>query len=296
MTRIIPRSEWHARADKNGADVSSRLPWGEVCIHTEAGPDRRPGSLSHEAQAMRNIEAFHIGPERGWNGIAYSFVIFPSGRIFEGRGWGRSGAHTEGRNSTAAGVCFAGHGDKSAATPEAVSACRWLIGEGIRLGRLRPSPLITGHRQYTTKGKSCPGDRIWAQLDRFRGIGAPTSPPAAAPRPNAPSEPRPPLPKETFLMALTDSEQKALAGDARGALAAAFRAEAQATQARAAAQRADLRTEHITALLQKVLTGDSFDAKQAKLFDARVRKELAEVSDRLEAELAALNARHDDAK
>jgi peptidoglycan recognition protein len=293
MTRIIPRSEWVARHGRGG-DASQNLPWGEVVIHTEAAARSATANPATEDQWVRNVEHYHA-VTLGWQGIGYSFVIAPSGRLYEGRGWGRSGAHTETRNSTAAGVCFLGHGDQQPATPAQWASAKWLIGEGVRLGHLRSNPTVTGHRNYSRKGKSCPGNLIYPHIDQLRGITGP--PTAAPPRTPAPPEPRPPLPKETHpLMALTDSEQKALAGDARGALAAALRTEAQATQARAAAQRADLRTEHITALLQKVLTGDSFDAKQAKLFDARVRKELAEVIDRLEAELADLRARHTDAK
>ena len=103
--RIILRGEWGATGGR-GEDVSAKLPWGEVVAHTEAGPQRSPASYEVECGWIRAIENFHVNT-RGWNGIAYSFLIAPSGRIFEGRGWGRSGAHTEGRNSTAAAFCFA---------------------------------------------------------------------------------------------------------------------------------------------------------------------------------------------
>ena len=117
--KIILRGEWGAKHGR-GADVSSKLPWQEVVIHTEAGSERKPGSFGLECGWIRAIENFHVNT-RGWDGIAYSFLIAPSGRIFEGRGWGRSGAHTEGRNSTAAAICFLGHGDKWPATEAPVS-------------------------------------------------------------------------------------------------------------------------------------------------------------------------------
>jgi N-acetylmuramoyl-L-alanine amidase len=157
--RIISRAEWGAKHG-NGNDVTSKLPWGEVVIHTEAGAQRSPATEATEKGWVRNIEAFHAGPSRGWNGIAYSFLVAPSGRIFEGRGWGRSGAHTENRNSTAAGVCFLGHGDKWPATDAQWAAARWLIGEGVTLNKLKPSPAIGTHAKYSTKGKTCPGTLI----------------------------------------------------------------------------------------------------------------------------------------
>lgn len=181
--RIITRYEWGARYGR-GHDAGARLPWGEVVIHTEAGALRPEdwrelagnaaayaalhASLS-ETQRIQAIERFHA-VTRGWEGIAYTFLITFDGTIFEGRGWGRTGAHTEGRNSTAAGVCFLGHGDMQPATAAQWDAAEWLIREGIRLGKLRPSPVITGHRDYSTKGKTCPGNLIYPNIGRLRYI------------------------------------------------------------------------------------------------------------------------------
>lgn len=179
--RVIPRSEWGARYG-NGNDVSSKMPWGEVVIHTEAGA-LRPSDWKElegkaaeyaawnaaltEKQKLQAIERFHV-IERGWQGIAYSFFITFDGSVFEGRGWGRSGAHTEGRNSTAAGVCFQGHGDLQPATEAQWGAAWWLIQEGVRLGHLTKKPKVSGHRDYSLKGKTCPGNLIYPQLHRLR--------------------------------------------------------------------------------------------------------------------------------
>lgn len=173
---IITRAEWGARHGR-GQDVSSKLPWGEVVLHTEAGSKHAPASLATECRWIRAIESFHVNT-RGWDGIAYTFLIAPSGRIFEGRGWGRSGAHTETRNSTAAGVCFLGHGDKWPATEAQWASARWLIGEGVRLNKLEPSPRIGTHAEYSQKGKTCPGTLIAPHVQpRLAGITGPTTPP-----------------------------------------------------------------------------------------------------------------------
>ena len=170
--KIILRGEWGATGGR-GKDVSSKLPWGEVVIHTEAGSQRSPASYEVECGWIRAIENFHVNT-RGWDGIAYSFLIAPSGRIFEGRGWGRSGAHTEGRNSTAAAFCFLGHGDKWPASEAQWESARWLIREGIRLNKLKPAPLITTHAIYSGKGKSCPGTLIAPHVaTRLGGITGP---------------------------------------------------------------------------------------------------------------------------
>lgn len=198
MTRIIPRAEWGARYGR-GSDVSGNLPWGEVVGHTEA-VNRSPTSTPEtEAQWVRGVERYHA-QERGWTGIGYSFLIGPSGAIFEGRGWGRSGAHTESRNSTAAGVCFLGHGDNQPATESQWASAQWLIGEGIRLGKLKSNPKITGHRNYSLKGKSCPGDLIYPHLDRLRGVTSSSKPTPSKPSP-------PPPPKEDPIMAALTTDQ-----------------------------------------------------------------------------------------
>ena len=180
--RIVPRSEWDARYGRGG-DASSYLPWSEVVVHTEAGAVRDGdwptpteaallASLS-EKQHIQAVERYH-SVNLGWSGVGYSFLISRDGTIFEGRGWGRSGAHTETRNSTALGLCFLGHGDLQPATGAQWSAAQWLIGEGIRLGYLTRNPKITGHRNYSTKGKTCPGNLIYPSLYRLRGILGPT--------------------------------------------------------------------------------------------------------------------------
>lgn len=206
--RIVPRSEWGARYG-NGNDVSARLPWSEVVIHTEAGALRPEdwaelegkqaeyaalnASLS-ERQKVQAVERFHA-VTRGWDGIAYSFFVTFDGTVFEGRGWGRSGAHTEGRNSTAAGVCLQGHGDIQKATEAQWAAVAWLIGEGIRLGKLTPRPKASGHRDYSQKGKTCPGNLIYPQIpNRLANIAGPTTP----------------EPPKGPLMALSDKEQTEL--------------------------------------------------------------------------------------
>jgi hypothetical protein len=184
--RIVPRSEWGARHGR-GSAVPHRMPWGEVVIHTIAGSIRdedwpaitEAASIlhPHERQQMAGIEHYHV-TARGWQGIGYSFVIFEDGTICEGRGWGYSGGHTEGRNSSAAGVAFSGHGDKRPATEAQWAAAWWLISEGVRLGHLSARPLVTGHRNYSTKGKTCPGNLIYPQLHRLHNITGHQTPPA----------------------------------------------------------------------------------------------------------------------
>jgi hypothetical protein len=175
MSVIVTRAGWGAQYGQGPAMPGTQH---EVVIHTEAGNIlEEDAGIDREKAHMKVIEIFHV-KVRGWQGVAYSFMIERSGTIFEGRGWNHAGAHTESRNTRSYGVCFAGHGDKAPATEAQWESARWLIGEGIRLGKISPDPIISGHRTYSKKGKTCPGNLIWPQLGRLRGITGPVDPPS----------------------------------------------------------------------------------------------------------------------
>lgn len=172
MPRIISRAEWGTQyPSKYQNNLSYAGPWYENVWHTAAVAY---GYRTHEQDCaqVRGQERFHV-LTKGWNGIAYSHLLSPAGRIFEGRGWLKHGAHTEKQNHRAHGIQFMGHGDYDVATPEQIASAIWLVGEGIRLKKIAPNPLATGHFQYSTGGKSCPGHLIQRQLYLFRGILGP---------------------------------------------------------------------------------------------------------------------------
>lgn len=170
--RIYTRDEWGARYGDGG---TGRWQRGEIVAHTAAGGF--PGgthttaddTFANEARLLRNIENFHVN-DRGWDGIAYSFLVAPSGRAYEGRGWGQDGSHTETRNSSAYAICFLGHGDQQPATLQAWEGAKHIIRTGLAEGALTPGYIVTGHRDYSRKGKSCPGDLIYPHIGRLRGL------------------------------------------------------------------------------------------------------------------------------
>lgn len=91
--------------------------------------------------------------------VPYSFVIFEtedpnSCIVAEGRGWGRSGAHTVGYNSTSYGIALAGNFTDHAPTAGMLEGIRWI-------GRQLYDPLgalaTIGHRD-TGYATACPGD------------------------------------------------------------------------------------------------------------------------------------------
>lgn len=179
--KIIGRNEWGA---KYGVGTPLQKPLKEIVIHTEAGRNRPPRDINSDILWVRAVERYHVvGPLRA-RGVAYNYLITRAGRIFEGRGH-TSGHHTEaGRNRTAVAFCFEGHGDYDDATHEQWAAAEWLVGELIRKGEIKANPIISGHYQYSTKGKTCPGVKIRPHLGRLRGI---TGPGMVANVPNVPA-------------------------------------------------------------------------------------------------------------
>lgn len=153
----ISRKTWGARRTNVSRDSRRKR---EVFIHHEAGPVRKPQSESQERRVMREIQAFHIN-SRGWADIGYSYVLFPSGRLYEGRGFSALPAAQANHNSGTIAICCAGHYDKQSLTPRQyarlVKACNNLAAKGLRT--------VGGH--YQVFGTACPGRRIKSQLDKL---------------------------------------------------------------------------------------------------------------------------------
>lgn len=143
---IVPRSEWGARPSKYPLSHASWV-GGHTWIHytAQAGPRR---TLAAECAQLRDIQAFHQGPARGWSDVGYGFLVAPSGRVFEGRGWNRVGAHCPGHNDEPSISFMLGPGEEPSV--EALASARALIA---KIGK----PL-KGHRDgFST---SCPGGPV----------------------------------------------------------------------------------------------------------------------------------------
>lgn len=169
MVTVVSRLTWGARKAKTISRLA--LPAPNTFVHHTA--DLGPSSPTFDAEArfMQHTQAFHMDT-KGWVDIAYSFVIMPSGTVYEGRGWGVVGAHTEGRNSTSHGICFAGNFQKMIPTQSAMDSCVALIRDGIRQGFVKPGVHPTGgHRDV--KATACPGVQLYLRIPDMRiALGA----------------------------------------------------------------------------------------------------------------------------
>ena len=145
--RVVSRREWGAKPAKATTPLQPARVTMFVLHHTT-------GSY-RGARTVRQIQAFHQGPERGWSDVGYNFLIGDDGTVYEGRGWGFVGAHARGENSRSIGVAYVGDGSRP--VPDAAKrAILELLGEAEdRFGSLRQ----VGHRDVGAT--SCPGDVLY---------------------------------------------------------------------------------------------------------------------------------------
>jgi len=163
----VTRGKWGARPPR----AITELPWPQVdalAIHySAAASDENPDY----AARVRGIQDFHIDG-RGWNDIAYNWLVSRTGVIFEGRGWGVMSAATLGHNSHTYAVCFLG-ADKPGrddATAKGRKAIAEVLLEASRLSGKRlglahvqhgqhRTLAVGGHRDFTST--DCPGDELY---------------------------------------------------------------------------------------------------------------------------------------
>ncbi|MFN3403084.1 MAG: N-acetylmuramoyl-L-alanine amidase [Cytophagaceae bacterium] len=161
-----------------------------IIIHHSAGSN----SVTNYTQQVRDIYVFHTKPissgGRGYNDIAYNFLIAPDGVIYQGRDDqglydkdNIKGAHLCARNDNTMGVCLLGTFTVEKPTAEAYHSLFHLISWKLNKEKLLPAdaflhPVINpdrmlsavaGHRQgcgtadtsYTNKSYTeCPGDSV----------------------------------------------------------------------------------------------------------------------------------------
>lgn len=154
--KIHSRRSWGAKPPRP-RDEQSPSQVRELFIHWPGG---EPASWAHvdsvaeEEATMRSIQGFHMGPARGWSDFAYSFAVFPSGRIYRGRGMRYVPAAQLGHNTgTVAVIVFLGPEDQDKLSSKVVGAIRALREHcEAKAGR---SLDVRPHRAVTST--ECPG-------------------------------------------------------------------------------------------------------------------------------------------
>ncbi|MFD6390332.1 N-acetylmuramoyl-L-alanine amidase [Nocardia sp. NPDC060259] len=192
--KVITRAQW-------GADESIRCEEptyddgvGGVTVHHTAG--RNEYSRAESAGIVRAIYAYHA-ETLGWCDIGYNALVDQYGQIFEGRYGGLDravqGAHAGGFNENTAGVAVMGNYESETPSEASLNAIGKFIGWRTKLAGLNPKghttmysegteftpyaldeavdlPVVFAHRDVGNT--DCPGDALYALMDRIRNIAA----------------------------------------------------------------------------------------------------------------------------
>lgn len=185
---LTRRADWGARPPRSRRTIST--PTSEVWLHHFASE----GWFG--ASGMRACQAFHMD-RKGWADIGYSFVVDPVDLVvFEGRGFGVSGAHTYGRNTRSHGIAVMGNYQTRAVTSGLVDLLAELLVYGKRQGAWSSAAFTGGHRDVGST--ACPGDHLYAALGRINA--------------RAKNLAQPPLPKMAQAV-VTDNDVERLSGE-----------------------------------------------------------------------------------
>ena len=164
--RIVLRDQWAERSPREPFVALRRRRVKGVVVH-HGGVREAPAGVA----ALLAFERHHMD-ERGWNAIAYNWLVDEAGVIYEGRGAGVVGGATRGWNSRTESICYTQWGGD--AVPEAArKSIRALVDDITH--RYGGKLWVKVHRDFA--GTSCPGDALadWVANGCQLSVGNPAS-------------------------------------------------------------------------------------------------------------------------
>ncbi|XP_017110911.1 peptidoglycan-recognition protein LE [Drosophila elegans] len=161
LCSIIPRHSWLAQMPMEDP-IPLQLPVKYVVILHTATESSEKRAIN--VRLIRDMQCFHI-ESRGWNDIAYNFLIGCDGNIYEGRGWRTVGAHTLGYNKKSLGISFIGCFMRELPTTDALNMGRNLLARGVEDGHIAPDYRLVCHCQCNST--ESPGRRLYEEIQTW---------------------------------------------------------------------------------------------------------------------------------
>lgn len=139
-----------------------------VNLPTNGGFKRRDMTdeiILHHAEAksasVEEVNRWHL--ERGWTGIGYHFYIRKDGKVYRGRPEWAVGAHAQGHNSRAIGICCEGSYMTETMPAAQLAALKALIAE--MMAKYKGAKLL---RHCDVNSTDCPGRNFpWAEAQKY---------------------------------------------------------------------------------------------------------------------------------
>ncbi|XP_034311315.2 uncharacterized [Magallana gigas] len=157
---ILSRDTWGAAEPKLIENMT--LPVTMFFIHHTA--TQSCDSTDSCGKLMRAIQRFHMNT-RGWNDIAYSFLIGGDGRVYKGRGWDRVGSHTLHYDYVSLAVSFMGNFNNTMPAPAALAAANKLLMCAMQRKAITPSYSLYGHQDV--RDTDCPGYTLYNAIRKW---------------------------------------------------------------------------------------------------------------------------------
>lgn len=160
---IVKRSSWGAPATPNAKALTSPVKY--IFIHHTDG--KTCSSTTSCSSIVKGIYVDHTKNRKPkpFDDIGYSYLIGGDGKVYEGRGWGKEGAHTYGWNKLGYGISFIGKYASSLPSSVMQEAAKNLILCGISKNEIQSDYGLYGHRDGSCT--ECPGNAFYNSLNSW---------------------------------------------------------------------------------------------------------------------------------
>jgi hypothetical protein len=149
---FVGRSGWGARPP-TGTIPPATYPETRTVLHHEGAGSPPAVDRQAEIAYMRRLQA--TMQANGYADIAYSAVVMPSGRLYEGRDLGGEDAATAGQNPTSISMLLPANCDVWRPTVAQIHAAAWLIRLARWFGMLTVTSDLVPHS--AVRPTACPG-------------------------------------------------------------------------------------------------------------------------------------------
>ncbi|XP_037940326.1 peptidoglycan-recognition protein SA-like [Teleopsis dalmanni] len=116
------------------------------------------------SELLQNMQHSQMTTQK-FDDIAYNFMIASDGTVYEGRGWGKSGAHTYGYNAKGLGIAFIGNFIEKLPSRSALNAAKKLLSCGVKRGELDKQYQLLGATQVSAT--KSPGITLYNEIQKW---------------------------------------------------------------------------------------------------------------------------------